>query len=164
MTIEEILEQVNRLGPDLVEVTGGEPLAQTAAPDLCQALLDRGYRVLLETSGAVDITGVPSGVVIVMDIKTPGSGEAQRNRWENLNHLKPSDEVKFVVTSRADFDWAVQVIRERELHKRFEVLISPAWGYQDPTQLAEWVRDCGLPVRFQLPLHKVLWPHRERGV
>ncbi len=163
-TLDEVVERVAAFGTKLVEVTGGEPLAQPATPQLCRELLQRGYRVLVETSGSLDISPLPREVTIVMDIKTPGSGESARNRWENLEWLKPTDEVKFVVTSREDFDWALRVVREKKLHERFPVLISPAWGYQDPTELAEWVRDCGLPLRFQLPLHKVLWPDVERGV
>ncbi|MDZ7373745.1 MAG: radical SAM protein [candidate division KSB1 bacterium] len=164
MAIDEILPLVRQARVQMVEITGGEPLAQRSTPELCRVLLGEGYRVLVETSGALDISPLPNEVVIIMDVKTPGSGECHRNRWENLALLKPLDEVKFVITSREDFDWSVELVRRERLHERLSVLFSPAWGWVDPADLAAWVRDSGLPIRFQLPLHKVLWPHRERGV
>lgn len=140
-----------------VTVTGGEPLAQPACIALLTALSDAGFAVSLETSGAMDISNVDSRVLVVMDLKTPGSGECDRNRWENIDHLKFGDEVKFVICSRDDFDWACQVIAEHELVSRCEVLFSPSAGVMDPKTLAEWLLDSRLEARFQVQLHKQLW-------
>jgi 7-carboxy-7-deazaguanine synthase len=164
MSLHQILSRVQEFGIHLVEVTGGEPLAQADTPSLCRALIDAGYRVLVETSGALDVSPLPPEVTVIMDVKTPGSGESHRNYWDNLRLLRPRDEVKFVITSRQDFEWSLEVVRRHRLVERCVVLFSPAWGYQDPAELASWVRDCHLPIRFQLPLHKVLWPGVERGV
>jgi 7-carboxy-7-deazaguanine synthase len=157
MTLETILEQVGRYRTQYVTVTGGEPLAQKTCIDLLQRLCDRGYRVSLETSGALDVSGVDARVVKVVDLKTPGSGEAGRNLYANLDHLLPHDQVKFVICDRADFEWAVQQLAEHRLTERCEVLFSPAFGTQDATALAEWVLAAQLPVRMQVQLHKYLW-------
>jgi 7-carboxy-7-deazaguanine synthase len=164
MTAAQILEEVARLGCRLVEVTGGEPLAQAGTPALLTLLADAGYRVLLETGGCEPIEGLDPRVRIIYDVKTPGSGEVQRNRWENLGHLKREDEVKFVVCSRADYEWARDVIRQRDLSRRHVVHLSPAHGWVAPEELAGWILEDGLEVRLNLQLHKVIWGAEARGV
>lgn len=157
MELDEILEQVARFQADYVTVTGGEPLAQQPCLELLRHLADAGYAVSLETSGALDVTEVDPRVVRVMDLKTPGSGEAARNRYENLSHLTENDQVKFVVCDRADYQWAKERIGECALTGRCEVLFSPCHGRQDPTELADWILQDRLPVRFQIQLHRILW-------
>ena len=138
-------------------VTGGEPLAQRACLELLTALCDAGFAVSLETSGALDVSAVDPRVSRVVDVKTPTSGEAQRNRLENLPLLGPQDQVKFVVCSRADYDWARDFLREHARDLRAQVLLSPAWGLVEPRDLAEWIIEDRLPARLQLQLHKLLW-------
>jgi 7-carboxy-7-deazaguanine synthase len=157
MTFEEITRQVKSYDTPLVCVTGGEPLAQRNCGRLLSLLSEQGYDVSLETSGALDIADIDQRVTIVMDIKTPGSGEAERNRWENLEYLKPGDQLKFVLCDRADYDWARQLVAERELAQKFSVLFSPTWGQLPERTLAEWILQDRLQVRFQLQLHKYLW-------
>ena len=159
-TLAEILAEVARHGTPRVCVTGGEPLAQKACLGLLAALCDAGYDVSLETSGALDVAGVDPRVAKVMDLKTPGSGEERKNRWANLEHLTPRDEIKFVLCDRADYEWARQVIRERRLEERCPLLVSPVFGRLEPRQLAEWVLEDRLPVRVQIQLHKLLWGER----
>lgn len=156
-TQEEILADVAAHGARYVTVTGGEPLAQPGCPALLTALCDAGYRVSLETSGALDICGLDPRVVRVMDLKTPASGEVEKNRWANLDCLRPEDQLKFVLCDRGDYDWAVQQVRTHQLANRCEVLFSAAQGRLAPARLADWILADGLPVRFQLQLHKVLW-------
>ncbi len=155
--IEAIVERVRSFGARHVCVTGGEPLAQRRCPKLLAALCDAGFEVSLETSGALDIAAVDARVSRVMDIKTPGSGEVARNRWENIELLTPRDQVKFVICSREDFDWAVNVVAELGLASRCDVLFSPGHGQVEPRELAEWILAERLPVRLQLQLHKILW-------
>ncbi len=155
--LEAILDEVKAYGARHVCVTGGEPLAQKGCLELLKALCDAGYEVSLETSGALDVSAVDPRVVKVLDLKTPGSGETGRNLWENLNHLSSRDQVKFVICDRADYVWARQVLEREGLNRRAEVLFSPCFGRQDPTELAEWILADRLPVRFQLQLHKILW-------
>jgi 7-carboxy-7-deazaguanine synthase len=157
MESAEVLEQVTALGARRVCVTGGEPLAQPECLALLTDLCDAGYLVSLETGGAIDISGVDHRVTIVMDLKTPGSGEDRRNLWTNLGHLKASDQVKFVLCDRADYEWARATVQEHDLTRRASVLFSPVWESLEPAQLADWILEDGLPVRFQLQLHKVLW-------
>jgi 7-carboxy-7-deazaguanine synthase len=157
MTLEAILAEVARYAPRYVTVTGGEPLAQKNCPRLLQSLCDAGYEVSLETGGALDISGLDSRVVKVLDIKTPASGEMEKNLWSNLEHLDPHDEIKFVLCDEADYQWAKQVIQERELAKRCEVLLSPAQGQLSAKDVAEWMLRDRLPVRLQVQLHKLLW-------
>lgn len=152
-----VLEQVARFDCATVCVTGGEPLAQKNCLPLLTALCDAGYSVSLETSGALDIGDVDPRVSRIVDIKTPGSGEAAKNRWENLDLLTPQDELKFVLASREDYDWAVAACHQHRLFGRCPVLLSPVQGQLDPAHLAQWILDDRLPVRFQLQLHKVLW-------
>lgn len=170
MTIEQIVEEVGARSARLVEITGGEPLAQPAAGALADALLAEGYTVLIETSGAVDVSGLDDRVHKIMDLKCPGSGEVERNRWENLQHLTDRDEVKFVIDDRTDYEWARDTIRERGLDRRVEdgtlraLLMSPVWGEIDLEDLAGWILEDALPVRFQLQLHKLVWGPERRGV
>ncbi len=164
MTVEDVVAEVERHGCRLVEVTGGEPLLQPEAVPLMAALLGRGHEVLLETGGAEPIDRVPPGVARIVDVKCPGSGEHRRNRWENLDRLRPTDEVKFVVADEADYRFARDVIRDRGLEALCAVLLSPVHGALDPAELAAWVLRDGLGVRVQLQLHKLLWPGVARGV
>jgi 7-carboxy-7-deazaguanine synthase len=156
-SLDSILDEVGRFGTQHVCVTGGEPLAQPGCLQLLSLLCDAGYSVSLETSGALDIGDVDPRVVIVMDLKTPSSGEQARNRWENLPRLRPGDQLKFVLSDRADYEWAVQVVGQHELAARCLVLFSPAWGVLEPRLLAEWILADRLPVCFQVQLHKYLW-------
>ena len=156
-SIPEILSQVAAFGARQVCVTGGEPLAQPGCLDLLTALCDAGYGVSLETSGALDIAPVDQRVAVVLDLKTPASGETARNLWANLPLLKPADQVKFVICDRGDYDWARERLREHRLETRCEVLFSPAWEQQPARELAEWILADRLPVRFQVQLHKYLW-------
>lgn len=149
---------------DLVVVTGGEPLSAPLVPALCQALADRGRTVLLETNGSLDLSGLDPRVRRILDVKCPGSGEAEANRWSNLALLTASDEVKLVLTDRADFDFAREVAARHRLLERCPVLLSPAAGVLDPAELAAWILASGQPFRLQLQLHRVLWPGRDRGV
>jgi len=155
--IDDILAEVAQHGVRHVCVTGGEPLAQKRCLLLLQKLCDAGYEVSLETSGALDISGVDPRVSRVVDLKTPGSKEMARNRLENIPLLTPRDQVKFVICDRADYDWARAMLAEHRLAERCEVLFSPSHGQVRPHELAEWILADKLPVRYQLQLHKVLW-------
>lgn len=156
-TLEEILEQVAAFGARYVCVTGGEPLAQRNCLALLGALCDAGYRVSLETSGAMPLAGVDPRVVRVVDVKTPGSGEERRNRYEELAHLAPTDLVKFVICSRADYEWSRTRLAELRLPERCTVLFSPSHEELPARELADWILADRLPVRFQIQLHKYLW-------
>lgn len=157
MPISTIMETVASYGARYVTVTGGEPLAQKPCLQLLQQLCDAGYEVSLETGGAMDTSAVDPRVAVILDVKTPGSGEVAKNRWDNLQYLKPKDEVKFVLCDRADYDWAKQVLIERALADKCSVLFSPVFQDVNPTQLAEWILADRLPVRMQVQLHKILW-------
>lgn len=163
MSVDEVVAQVKSYGCDLVEVTGGEPLAQAEAFDLIRTLADEGLEVLVETSGSIDIEPVDRRAKIILDIKCPGSGEADKNRWENLEQLRPHDEIKFVIADRADYDWARRVIDERRLAGR-TILFSPVWGETDLKTLAEWMLADRVPARLQTQLHKHIWGADVRGV
>ncbi len=156
-SIDAILAQVATFNCATICVTGGEPLAQKNCLPLLGALCDAGYSVSLETSGALDISGIDPRVSRVVDIKAPGSGEVTKNRWENLDLLTPHDELKLVLASREDYEWALAACHERRLFARCPVLFSPVQGELKAEQLAQWIVDDQLPVRFQLQLHKVLW-------
>jgi len=157
MTLEAVMEEVVRFAPRYVTVTGGEPLAQKNCLSLLRALCDQGYEVSLETGGALDVSNVDARVVKVLDLKTPASGEMEKNLWGNLVHLNPQDEIKFVLCDEADYQWAKQVMEERRLAQRCAVLFSPAQGQLAPKDLAEWILRDRLPVRLQVQLHKLLW-------
>lgn len=156
-TVENVLAEVARYPARQVCVTGGEPLAQKDCLLLLSALCDAGYDVSLETSGALDIAPVDPRVSCIMDIKAPDSGESDKNRWANLVCLKARDEIKIVIASRADYEWAREVLLAQQLEARCPVLFSPAQGHIEPADLAAWILEDGLPVRFQLQLHKLLW-------
>lgn len=155
--IAAVLAEVGQYPARQVCVTGGEPLAQKECLPLLTALCDAGYDVSLETSGALDIAPVDSRVSRIMDLKAPDSGECARNRWENLGCLNARDEIKIIVASRADYEWACSKLREHRLDALCPVLLSPAQGLLEPVQLAEWILADGLNVRFQMQLHKLLW-------
>lgn len=157
MTVAAILAEVARHPTRTVCVSGGEPLAQKGCLTLLTALCDAGYDVSLETSGALDVSGVDPRVSKIVDLKAPGSGEEAKNRWENLECLTPRDELKLVLADRADYDWAVAKLREHDLARRCPVLFSPVQGQLTPATLAEWILADGLPVRLQVQLHKLLW-------
>lgn len=158
LSLDEILAKVASFNPRYICVTGGEPLAQRECLTLLSALCDAGYSVSLETSGALPVDDVDPRVVKVMDLKTPGSGEVGRNRWENIPLLSRQDQVKFVICSREDYEWARFKVDEHQLVGRVaEVLFSPSFGQVTPLSLAEWILADNLPVRFQLQLHKLLW-------
>ena len=157
MDLDEVLARVAEFNTPTVCVTGGEPLSQKNALPLLTALCEANYSVSLETSGALDISQVDPRVARIVDLKPPGSGESTRNRWENLAHLTPKDEVKFVLADRADYDWASVVIAEHALAQRCTILFSPVQGELAPTQLADWILRDRVPVRMQLQLHKLLW-------
>ncbi len=157
MGIPEILSKVAELGAPYVTVTGGEPLAQKDCHSLLTALCDAGYSVSLETGGAMDIGAVDPRVSVILDIKTPGSGELAKNLWANLALLKKTDEVKFVLCDRADYDWAKQQLTVHKLNQACQVVFSPAYAQINATDLAEWVLADKLPVRMQVQLHKILW-------
>jgi 7-carboxy-7-deazaguanine synthase len=157
MTLQAIVDEVRRFPVRYVTVTGGEPLAQKNCLPLMQLLCDSGYQVSLETSGALDVSAVDERVMKILDIKTPASGEVEKNLWSNLNLLHEQDEIKFVLCDEADYLWARQVLQERNLAAKCEVLFSPAQGQLSPTDLADWILRDRLPVRMQLQLHKILW-------
>lgn len=166
MSVDEIVAEVRRVGGAcrLVELTGGEPLLQKEIGILATRLLDGGYEVLCETGGSLPVDRLPAEVVKIVDVKCPGSGEAEANDWSNLARLDPGrDELKFVIADRSDYEWAAGVVRTRDLG-RFTVHFSPAFGRQDPTTLAEWILADGLPVRLNLQIHKFLWDPAARGV
>ena len=157
INIDDILAQVAACHCPYVCVTGGEPLAQPNCIALLQALCDAGYRVSIETSGARDITAIDPRVTVVMDLKTPDSGEVDRNLWSNISRLKQNDQIKFVLCSREDYKWARQTLEDRQLASQAHILFSPSWEQLNPTELASWILEDKLPVRLQLQLHKILW-------
>lgn len=164
LDLDEVVERALALGDRMVEVTGGEPLLQPEVFPLMTRLADAGRTVLLETSGALSIQDVDPRVHIILDVKTPGSGEVAANLWSNLGRLKPNDEVKFVVCDRDDFDWAAEQIRAHELVGRCPVHLGAAFGRVNPTELAAWILDSRLPIRLMLQQHKILWDPAARGV
>ena len=165
MTVDDVLSAVDAYPCPLVEVTGGEPLLQPDVYPLLHRLVEAGKTVLLETGGHIDVSHVPPAVVKVIDVKCPGSGEADHNEWNNLDRLSDHDEVKFVVRDRPDYEFARDVIRRHQLESRCAaVLLSPVHGVLDPHQLAEWALEDGLTARVQIQLHKILWGETARGV
>jgi len=165
MSVDDVMSAVEAYGCPLVEITGGEPLLQEGVYGLMDRLLAGGHTVLLETGGHRPIDRVPAGVVKIVDVKCPGSGEADKNHWANLEHLAPHDEVKFVVLDRADYEFARDVVTRAQLPSRAAaILLSPVHGVLDPKTLSEWVIADRLPVRVQLQLHKLIWSPTTRGV
>ncbi len=157
IAIEDIIRQTEAYQTPYVTVTGGEPLAQAGCPDLLRRLSDKGFTVSLETSGAMDVSSVDDRIVKIVDLKTPDSGEMQRNLYDNIDKLNAHDQVKFVICSDQDYLWAKSKLQHYALNDRCEVLFSPAVGLHDPTRLAEQILSDQLPVRFQIQLHKYLW-------
>ncbi|HTJ82141.1 MAG TPA: radical SAM protein [Polyangiaceae bacterium] len=165
MTRPEVIARALALATPLVELTGGEPLLQPAVFPLLSELCDAGKTVLVETSGEADVSRVDRRVHKIMDLKAPGSGESHRNRWQNLEHIRPGDELKFVLDGRADYEWMRAVIRERDLARLgCSLLASPVFGVLDPKDLVAWLLDDGLPVRLNLQLHKYVWGRDTQGV
>ncbi len=157
LTVPEVVARVEALACPLVEITGGEPLLQPAVHPLMSALLDRGHRVLIETGGHLDISGVDPRAVRIIDVKCPASGESEKVRWENLGLLRQGDQVKFVLSDRADYDWAKDVVLRHDLPGRAEVLFSVAHALLPPARLAAWLLEDRLPIRLQLQIHKYIW-------
>ena len=164
VTVDSIVADVVARGVPLVLLTGGEPLLQRELPELARQLLERGFEVMIETGGHRDVSVLPSGVVVILDVKTPGSGESEKMCWTNLERLGPRDAVKFVVTSEADYDWSRDLIREQRLDARCNVLVSPSFGQVDARDLVAWMLRDKLPARLNMQLHKYVWPPDQRGV
>ena len=163
MSIDEVMARVEAYGCRLVEITGGEPLAQQEAFELIRRLADGGYEVLIETSGSIDIEPVDARAKLILDVKCPGSGEVEKNRWPNLDKLRPHDEIKFVIADRTDYEWARALIAEKRLD-RWTILLSPVWGAMNMKSLAEWMLADRVPARFQTQLHKHIWGADVHGV
>jgi len=164
MSLDAVMEQVNSYGCPLIEVTGGEPLSQSTAFELITSLCDERFEVLIETSGAIDISPVDSRAKIIMDIKCPGSEMDDRMHWDNLQYIAKKDQIKFVISDRRDYDWAVAVVKQYQLTDRCSVLFSPVFAGQALRPMAEWILEDRLPVRFQIQLHKFIWGPDTRGV
>ena len=162
--MEQILDQTKAFGISLVELTGGEPLAQAGCIELSQRLIEGGYRVLIETSGSEDISKLPKDVHIIMDLKPPGSKMSDRNRFENIEHLKTTDEVKFVCASKEDYDWSKEIIDRFKLADKSKILMSCAFGLLAPKDLAAWMVEDKLSARLNLQQHKYIWHPRAKGV
>ncbi len=165
VAISEIVAKCGEMACGLVEITGGEPLVQAECADLAQALLDRDYTVLVETSGTLPIDVLPPETIKIMDLKCPDSGECDKNHWPNIEALSERDEVKFVLASRRDYEWARDTAHHYDLPRRCNaVLFSPVFGDVDPAEIVRWILEDGLHVRFQLQLHKFIWPPETKGV
>jgi 7-carboxy-7-deazaguanine synthase len=165
MSIDEVMARINAYGCPTVEITGGEPLLQAEVHPLMARLLAEGKTVLIETGGHRSIAGVPAGVIRIVDVKCPGSGESDKNDWSNFTHLTKTDEVKFVIADRRDYDYAKEIVEREQLISRVNaVLFSPVHGELDPKQLSEWVIADRLDVRVQLQVHKYIWSPETRGV
>ena len=164
VSLENIVADVRGRGVPLVLLTGGEPLLQPELPALAAALIDAGHEVMIETGGHRDTSALPPGVVVILDVKTPGSGESDRNLWGNLQRLRPRDAAKFVITSAADYDWSKQIIAQHRLPDRTTVLLSPSFGELEPRDLVAWMLRDRLRARLNLQAHKYVWPPDMRGV
>ncbi|MEE9288729.1 MAG: 7-carboxy-7-deazaguanine synthase QueE [Bacteroidota bacterium] len=164
MRIDEIINVVKSYNSTLVEVTGGEPLLQEGVHELMTRLCDGGYEVLLETGGSIDVSSVDSRVKRIVDIKCPGSGMEAKNYWKNIDYLRQFDEIKFVIADREDYEWAKAAMSTYELERKCPVLMSVVFGMLEPIQLAEWILEDRLNVRFQLQMHKYIWSPEMRGV
>ena len=164
MSLEAVVDQVKSYGCSLVEVTGGEPLAQSAAFELITRLCEERFEVLIETSGAIDIAPVDSRATIILDVKCPGSEMDDRMCWDNLHAIRQKDQIKFIISDRRDYDWAVDVVKRHQLAEKCPVLFSPVFGAQELRPLAEWLLQDRLPVRLQVQLHKFIWDPDMRGV
>ena len=163
-SVQDIMDTIEPLGIPLVEITGGEPLLQDGVYDLMNALLEKNYQVLVETGGGVSVDKVPRHVIKILDVKCPGSGEASKNLWDNLGHVNPEDEVKFVLADRADYEWSREILNRFKIAKKVQVLFSPVYDRLDLKELAAWILEDNLPVRVQTQLHKVIWGKDAIGV
>ncbi len=161
-TFDEILSEIAKNKTNLVEITGGEPLLQKNVIPFMKKLIENNYKILLETSGSISIKEVPKEVIIIMDIKCPGSGESEKNLWENIEYLKKNDEIKFVIANKDDYNWAKDVIKRYQLDGKHKILFSPVYEYNIARDLAEWILKDNLNVRFNLQLHKILWGNERR--
>lgn len=164
LNIDEIFEQVNKFGCKLVEITGGEPLVQKETLELMSFFCDKGYTVMLETGGSLSIEEIDRRVKIIMDLKCPSSGMVKKNLYANINHLKPEDEIKFVIGNKEDYDWSKNIIEKHKLTGKCEVLFSVVFGMLQPVRLVEWILEDKLNVRFQLQMHKFIWEPTAKGV
>ena len=162
-SISAILDAIAPYPCSMVSITGGEPLMQEEMPQLAQKLLEAGYRVIVETNGSYDIAALPPACIGIVDVKTPGSGEVNKNHWPNLDQLKPQDEFKFVIMDREDFDWAKEIIFKYELIAKAHVSFTPAYPHLPPDDLARWLLEEGLRVRLQLQIHRTIWPEGNEG-
>jgi 7-carboxy-7-deazaguanine synthase len=164
MSLDDIIQKVASYGCKRVEITGGEPMLQKEIYALCDRLLAAEYTVLLETGGSLDLSKLDPRVIKIVDLKCPGSGEAEKNYWPNLDILQPHDQIKFVIKDRADYDWTLQVIRQHRLDARFHLLFSPVFGIMELRPLAEWMLADRVQAQLQVQLHKFIWPPEMRGV
>ena len=164
MSINDILETIGQYSCKLVEVTGGEPLVQKECITLLKKLVDLDYEVLLETSGSLTIKDVPKQVINIIDFKCPSSGMKKKNHWDNINYLKPNDEVKFIIEDREDYEWAKIKIKQYNLNKKSKILMSPSYNKIEEKEIAEWILRDNLNVKFQIQLHKIIWKDTDRGV
>ena len=164
LSIDKILEEIKSHGIDLVEITGGEPLMQKEVFPLMDTLLKNNFRVMLETGGSLSIKDVPAEVIKIIDLKCPGSGEKDKNHWDNLNHLASTDEIKFVIADRADYEWSRSTLEKYELDKKSHILFSPVFDKLPLKNLTEWILEDNLPVRLQTQLHKHIWDKNAQGV
>ncbi len=164
LTIEEILNEIKKIGCNLIEITGGEPLVQLESLDLMKTLCNNGYEVLLETGGSLPIMEIDSRVKIIMDLKCPSSGMIKKNYYENIKYIKPGDEIKFVIGSREDYEWSREIINNYNLTNKCSILFSVVFGELEPVKLVEWILNDKLNVRFQLQMHKFIWEPTAKGV
>ena len=164
MKIDEILKEIKKYSCNLVEVTGGEPLLQKNCINLLNELIKNKYDVLLETSGSLSISDVPNKVINIIDFKCPSSKMDNKNMWDNINYLKKNDEIKFVIGNRIDYEWTKQKIEEFKLNKICDILISPVYGEIEPKEIVKWILEDNLKVRFQIQMHKEIWPADKKGV
>lgn len=164
MSLEQVIQAIRKYDCSLIEITGGEPLLQKEVYPLMDRLIEEGFSVLLETGGSIDIGEVHPSVIKIMDLKCPSSGESQKNRYDNIHKLQPHDEIKFVIGNRADYLWALDTIREHRLAGKYRILFSTVFGTLQPNELANWILEDKLNVRFQLQIHKYIWNPDKRGV
>ena len=164
MTVNEILNDIKKYDCNLVEVTGGEPLVQKGCIDLLKELVNLNYKILLETSGSLTIKNVPKEVTNIIDFKCPSSKMEKKNLWDNIDYIKPSDEVKFIIENREDYEWSKNIIKKFNLTEKCNILLSPSYRKIEPKKITKWILSDNLNVRFQIQLHKEIWDDKERGV
>ena len=164
MSIDEIIKEIKKFNCTLVEITGGEPLVQKGSADLMERLCNEGFSVLLETGGSLPVKGIDKRVKIIMDLKCPSSGMLKKNLYENINYIKPDDEIKFVIGSREDYNWTKDILQQYDLASKCEILFSVVFGKLEPVELVDWILKDNLKVRFQLQMHKFIWNPDAKGV